>query len=98
MTESIEDRIKRNAAKVNQVLGDPRFTEQLNKNNALLAELDPDNALGLAGFGTLSLTLVSGTGESGTFGFTKGVQMMLADRMTSLGDVLKVIAPKTSKK
>ena len=91
-----DTRIIENVQKVNEVLSDPRFTEQLNKNNALLVKLDADNTLGLAGAGTILLTLVSGTGESGTLGFTKGVQMMLTDRNTSLKDVLTTIAPNPS--
>lgn len=89
-----DSKMDKNVKAVNEILGDATFTNQLQANSTLLAELDPNNTLGLAGAGTMLLTLVSGTGEPGTLAFTKGVQMMLTDRTTSLGDVLNTIAPK----
>lgn len=88
LTSGRIDAAAKAAANLTEVLDKP-FKE----NTALLAEMDPENILHLAGLGVMRLTLAGLTER----GFEAAVQMMLLDRNTSLDEVLAFLEKQKAK-
>lgn len=67
-----------------------KLQDQKKRNDSLLAEIDPENTLNLAGVGVLRLTMAGLTGHA----FESAVSIMRADRHTSLDEVLELVKKK----